>query len=517
MENLLNPAYSNSSPWAKLLKYAAYFLTIASALRSFSLVMADPDLWGHLKFGQALVENGGLHATDPYSFTAFGHLWINHEWLTELLFWLTYDNLGDAGLLMGKLLIGLGLAALLFYASRNQPPVAIALIVSLAVFVVSPGFNVRPQVFSFLFFGVFVVVLREFFSGRKNLLFILPLATILWVQLHGGFLMGVVVLGLAAGWETLMQWVTGKKNFSIKNLWFWTILTFAAPLVNPYGYKLLVFFVQTLSIPRPISEWEPLFLTDFSHWQGKALMLLFLGAIVTKSKKIRHWETVCILFTMYAAMRHVRHLPFFAIIAAPWLVDWAGEVAADLKKKFPNVVITSLTLGILVMAFATAGIFQSYKLVRIYQNTNMRILVDPNYYPVQAVRYLKANNVKGNLILPFDWGEFALWHLYPNMQISIDGRFRTSYPESVIQDHFIAFAYPGHWNRLEKYPGDILLAPNTRFFRKVANENGPWKIFHADDTAILFLRDNAFNKEVFARFKNPGFVRPQLDDFIYFP
>ena len=513
----MNPNYSPANPWSRWLNYAAYFLIIASALRSFSLVMADPDLWGHLKFGQALVENGSLHATDPYSFTAFGHAWINHEWLTELVFWLTYASLGDAGLLMGKLLIGLGMIFLLLYACRNQPPVIAALIVSLAAFVVSPGFNVRPQVFSFFFFTVFVVVMREFFSGRKNFLFLLPLIMVLWVQLHGGFLMGVVVLGLAAGWETLMQWVTGKKFFSIKTLWFWAILTFATPLINPYGYKLLVFFSQTLSIPRPISEWEPLFLFDATHWQAKVLMLIFVAAIVTKSQKIRRWEAVCIFFTMYAAMRHVRHLPFFAIVAAPWLAEWAGEMAAELKQRHPKVIITPATLAIIVVAFFSVGLFQSYKTIKIYKATNLRIVVDPGFYPVHAVRLMKANNLTGDLILPFDWGEFAMWHLYPNMRVSIDGRFRTCYPEQVIQDHFIAFAYPKEWNRLEKYTGDVLLAPNNIFFQNLAKEKGVWKILHADATAIMFLRDNALNYEVFERYKNPGFNPPDLSDSQFFP
>ncbi|SHK83651.1 hypothetical protein SAMN02745216_04162 [Desulfatibacillum alkenivorans DSM 16219] len=518
MENQLNSVSPNSPQWSRLLTGAAWFLAIANALWAFSLIMADPDLWGHLRFGQALVENGSLHATDPFSLTAFGHIWINHEWLTELVFWVAYANFGDAGLLLGKLLIGLCIVFMLIKTCRDQPIIAAALVVSLAAFAAAPGFNVRPQVFSFFFYTVFIVVLREFFSGGKNLLFLLPISTVIWVQLHGGFLMGVVVLGLAAGWATLMQWVSGKKEFSLKSLWFWTLLTFAAPLVNPYGYKLLLFFSQTLSVPRAISEWEPLPLMDFSHWQAKLLMAMFFAAVCLKPEKIRKWEAVVVFFTIYASLKHVRHLPFFAITVAPWLVDWIGEAVAGFKKKHPETVMTLPTIGVIAAAFFAAGAVQCYKTVDLYKTTNLRIVVDQDFYPVHAVRYMKANNLTGGLILPFDWGEFAMWHLYPNMLVSIDGRFRTCYPEQVIQDHMLAFALPWQeWRRLDKYKGDVLLTPNTKFFQKLAALNKGWKIIHADSTAILFLRDNEHNQPVLARFRGPGFVKPDLTDIQFFP
>ena len=514
----MNSVSPHSHRRPELLKYAAYFLVIASALRAFSLVMADPDLWGHLLFGQALVEQGGLHAVDPFSFTAFGHVWINHEWLTELVFWLTYAIFGDAGLLLGKLLIGVGMMFMLFRTCREQPPIAMAIVFSLAAFAASPGFNVRPQVFSFFFFTVFIVVLREFFSGGKNLLFLLPISTILWVQLHGGFLIGVVVLGLAAGWETLMQLISGKKDFSLKTLWFWTILTFASPIVNPYGYKLLAFFFQTLSIPRAISEWEPLFLLDLSHWETKLLMVMFLAAICIKPNKIRKWEAICIFFTMYASLKHMRHLPFFAIAAAPWLVDWIGEATADYKSRHPQASISPKVLGAAAAALIAAGAFNCYNTINLYREINLRILVDPGFYPVQTVRYMEANNLKGRLILPFDWGEFAMWHMYPDMLVSIDGRFRTCYPEQVIQDHLFAFAHPAsQWHRLDKYNGDVLLAPNNAFFQELAGTSPTWKIIHADPTAILFLRDNKNNQPALERFRDPGFILPDLTDAQFFP
>ena len=97
----------------------AKLLIASSAVYFFSFITADPDLWGHIKFGEDLWLNGKLVRFDPYSFTAYGQPWINHEWLTELIFYCIYFYLGDSGLLFGKLAIGIGVVAILYGTCRS--------------------------------------------------------------------------------------------------------------------------------------------------------------------------------------------------------------------------------------------------------------------------------------------------------------------------------------------------------------------------------------------------------------
>ena len=91
----------------KLLHTLLLILIFTSAIYSFSFFTADPDLWGHIKFGQDTWEQGALHRVDPYSYTAVNHEWINHEWLSEILMFLVWDNFGSPGLLAMKMLMGL--------------------------------------------------------------------------------------------------------------------------------------------------------------------------------------------------------------------------------------------------------------------------------------------------------------------------------------------------------------------------------------------------------------------------
>ena len=75
-------------------------LVIALAFTQFSYLTADPDLWGHIRFGQDIWEQGRVHDTDPFSYTAKGQRWINHEWLMEVAFYLIYITLDSTGLLL---------------------------------------------------------------------------------------------------------------------------------------------------------------------------------------------------------------------------------------------------------------------------------------------------------------------------------------------------------------------------------------------------------------------------------
>lgn len=509
-----------NSARTRCLDIGAKLLAVTSAVYFFSFVTADPDLWGHIKFGQDLWHAKGLVRADPYSFTAYGQPWINHEWLAELIFFAVYRYLGDAGLLFGKLCIGVFIVAILskICTFRKQRPLVFALVVVPAILVISPGFMIRPQIFSFLFFSLFLYVLHRYFAQRKNLLFLMPCLMALWVNLHGGFLVGLTILGTVAVWETLAHFVLGKKNNAPKTLWLWFLVTSAATLLNPYGYNLPVFLYETLSVPRRISEWNPVSLTDLSHLPLKLLAVLFLATLLAKPKQREGWEITAIAMTLVASMLHRRHMPFFGITVAPYLVFRLSTIVSEIQVRFPKLILAKVSQNLVAIFFGVLVAYQTYSGVHRYVMANCRIIVDPQTYPVAAVRFLKANKIKGNLLLPFDWGEHAIWHLYPGCMVSIDGRFRTVYPESVIQDHFIADDDRTRWQGLiGKYPSDILLAPQVPFFQTLIQQESPWVYVYSDPIAIIFVRNSNKNMEALKRFRTGRFEYPTSPPSVYFP
>lgn len=330
--------------------------------------------------------------------------------------------------------------------------------------------------------------------------------------------MGWTLLITVVTWKTLTHFVFGKKTKCLGALWMWLLIASAATLLNPYGYKLLIFLYKTLSLPRQISEWNPVPLLDLSHPNLKLLALLFIATLCKKPKQNQGWELVACAMTLIASFCHGRHMPFFGIIVAPHIVFQLSALISDIQPRFPRLTFTRTSQNLIAIFLGILIAYQTYTGFRRYAMTNCRIIVDPQTYPVAAVRFLKLNNIKGNLLLPFDWGECAIWHLYHSCMVSIDGRFRTVYPESVIDDHFV----PDHdwdgWEILiEKYPSDILLAYQTPFFQALIRQGGPWVYVYSDPIAIVFLRNSQKNKEALQRFKAGRFEYPNSPPSIYFP
>ena len=508
---------SNNFPWLDLL---TKLTSIAAAVYFFSFVSVDPDLWGHIKFGNDLWHAKQLIRVDPYSFTASGQPWMNHEWLAELIFYGIYRYFGDAGLLFGKLGIGICIVILLskLCRFRSQVPLVYLVVMMSALSIISPGFMIRPQVFSFFFFTLFVYVIFLYFEKKYKVLFYLPCLMAIWVNLHGGFLMGWVFLGMVTAWVTITYFLSKSTGRHPRAIWTWFLITSMAILLNPYGYKLTVFLYNSLSAPREISEWNPVSLFDLSYLNFKFLAVLFFIVILVNRSQSNGWEIAGIGMTLFAAFRHQRHMPFFGIMVVPYVVFGASTIIQNLRTKFPKRILSPTAKWIFAIFLGFLTAYLVYQGAVRYVAGGFRIIVDPSAYPVNAVRFIKQNNINGNLLLNFDWGEYATWKLYPGCKVSIDGRFRTVYPEPVIHDHFYAQADEKRWKTLtNKYPSDILLVPQTPFFQKLIQKQADWIYVYSDATAIVFLRDNVKNRSVLERFESGKFNYALSAPSVYFP
>ena len=172
------------------------------------------------------------------------------------------------------------------------------------------------------------------------------------------------------------------------------------------------------------------------------------------------------------------------------------------------------------LALVAAGFFQNFDDMFFFNIFQGPRSVAPKCLLNGKIRrqIIRHNNIKGNVLLPFDWGEYAMWQLYPDCRVSIDGRFRTVYPESVIQDHFISDHDTSRWiHLLEKYPSDIIIARQIPFFQGLIRHENPWVYVYSDPIAIVFLHNTDKNKEALERFKAGRFEYPEGPPSIYFP
>jgi len=500
-------------------RFLAVLLVYSSVIYFFSFITADPDLWGHIMFGKEIWVSKVIPRFDIYSYTAFGAEWINHEWLSEVLIWQTFNLLGSPGLLIGKMIIGLITVSAISIISYNRKShfLIYGLIFVISVFIMSPGFMTRPQLATFLFTSLFFLVIHLYLERRINLLWILPLIMIFWVNSHGGFLIGAGVLPIVVALESLNCFIKKRDRSHLRSLILWMIIAEASSLINPYGIHLLSFLYRTITLQRSITEWDPVSLFDPSYMRLKIFSLFVIFSFFINRDKNRYWEIGIIIIAMIFAFLHQRHTPILAIVAAPFLAEKISEFAEGLRLNekvislFPQVVMS------IVVAFIIG--YQLSITINKYVKAEFNIIVDPNVYPVSAIRFLKVNSIKGNLLVPFEWGEYAIWKLYPDNKVSIDGRFDTVYPEEVINDHFNGMKSEEGWNSLlEKYSTDIVLARRDLFSqRMITVPSEDWVYIYSDNLSIIFLKNREPMKEVIEKFRHKKLVYSQDELSLYFP
>jgi hypothetical protein len=280
-------------------------------------------------------------------------------------------------------------------------------------------------------------------------------------------------------------------------------------LVNPYGYKLLGYFYAAITMPREIEEWNHIYLWDASHWQYKLLALLFAVTLWSPARK-RAWEVVIIALAIYYGFRHQRHSVLTAIVMTPYVplqlaawrekIPW-GKMARSLSPVFHGIACCCLMLFI---AFEFGYTFDQYR------RHDFRIFVEPRVYPVYAVRFMQINHVNGNIVNPFDWGEYLIWKL-PDSKVSIDGRYETVYTQEIMNKNWdFSMSLKNRRALLDDYPSEIILTRRADGTDRALAGETRWIKIHVDPTATLYVRDTPRMQPVLRKF-HAGELREVLE------
>lgn len=502
-------------------KLALGIFVSSSLLYFFSYPGVDNDLWGHLYFGKEILQAGELPLKNIYSYTAPDHPWINHEWLAEVIFYGTYSLLGSPGLILLKVVVGGGIVWMLngIIGKGAHPPLVRILTLIWTMALLAPGFNVRPQIFTYLLFAAF---LSLFFHAQKKgtaPLYGIPFLTLLWVNLHGGFVAGLGALCLFV-LMNLMPAASKKGGSALRNKSLAIVmgLTLIALLINPYGWTLLKFLWNDLLLDRPITEWKSIPLWGLSFIGFKLALLVVLFSL--RRNSWLQWEWVLTLLTAFLAFRHQRHTPLFAIAAAPlmahglerilhWMEGLHKEGRAVAQRPATR---WTLTVGILILA----GL-QWLWLGKAHIESRFQLVVSPLEYPTQAADFMVRNGIQGNMAVPFDWGEYLIWKLYPGSRVSIDGRYTTAYPDEVIEDTWEWMKGGRGWKRLlEHYPTEIAVTYRGHPVSPLLRRDGKWVYIYSDPVSFIFIKKTPSQSALLEKFKAKQLLRPRTPS-TYFP
>jgi hypothetical protein len=463
-----------------------------------SYTVADPDLWGHVLYGQEMLAAGKIDLPDTYSYLSEKNDWINHEWLCEVKFATAFDLFGSAGLVLLKTSLVMALFLSIYIDFRLQGAGAFrAGLVLLGVsFVMMTGLQtVRPHIFTYLCLFWMLVVIRAAGDGRLKLLWFTPLLTVIWINLHGGILAGLAVLYCWMGTYGLLELY--RRRLSLATcLQFAAIvvLTMAATCVNPFGWELPRFLFRTLFDTRvENAEWAALSLTTPDGMMYAVLVLASIWGL-WKSTKPRSAPTI-LSYVLIAIqpLDAVRHLPLFgvafAVLCGRHVFDaWQHLAPDDEEETHPLHRKNRVMTGLCVACSAALTVVSWPNLFRIH--------LDPSQfeYPTRAVAYMKEKELRGNTAMLFEWGEYVIWHLSPGIQVSYDGRRETVYSEKIRNENFDWYYGTGDWDAvLDNYPTQLALVSKAfPCFEKMQQKEG-WTLLYEDETAAIYVTDEYAN------------------------
>lgn len=460
----------------------------AFCIQIFSANQADVDLWGNVFFVQAPAWAEGFHRINTFSFTEPGHAWINHEWLAQYGFHSVYRLFGNAGLLGLKILIGLLIIGLMNRAIRKECRSGVVrfLWLMLVISVMGFGFNTRPHLFTFLMTAIFLTLL-----GRPNfspwLVIMIPLLGLLWVNLHGAFFIGLIILGVfLVGRGVPPSRLSEGRNLAV--LAGALALFIGVTFVNPYGGALWKFVAGSAATVRPyLTEWAPFdWRVDFAeHADFVVLALIVFGSLIFTKIRRDPVGVALLVISFIAALLMRRNIPLFALVAGFVSVRHVDSVVGE-RLSLLAARVPDRALAVLAALFILLSVFYT----GTFNKTNpLQIEVARDRVPVELVAFLETNKIKGNALIFFDWAEYGIRHLYPNCQVFLDGRFTDAYDIATVND-FFNFLYAGNgWETaLQRYPTDmVLIHRQLPVYAAMAALPG-WQLVAETDLASLFLK-----------------------------
>jgi hypothetical protein len=378
-----------------------------------------------VRFGLDLLRDRRLTAIDVYSFTQ-DRPWVNHEWLSELMFGFAYRQFGTLGLAALKAIVLC--SSLVIVQTVLEPASTRVRLSALAFwFVAAAGMVVtlRPQMWTLL---LLAVLCRILVAGTARQLLSVPLLFVPWANLHGGWIVGLGVLFLWTAAECLQHRPGRASRLSLLMI---ALSSLGLTLVNPYGFGLWSFIASTVGLRRSdIVEWQPLWRAAAVDWLPWIVVVSTSALLMIRRETRPSLSRLAVAVMLaYASLRVSRVVALFVeatiILWSPEIIrQWPARNSESRTQTPAPAMAAALVLVALAIAASTARAAATC------------LPITGDWSPDRAAAAaLHESRAQGRIVTWFGWGEYALWHLYPDLKVSIDGRRETVYSERVVHEH----------------------------------------------------------------------------------
>jgi len=505
------------------MKYILISLTFIILALLLIRPVNEADTWMHIKTGQIMVEDMRMMRVDEYSYTKAGEKWLNHQWLSQVIFYFVYKLSGISGIIVFSAIIIFFAFVFLFINIYRKPSWLWAVFLMMLVILFSQNvFLARPLIFSLFLFSLFILILHRYkYSpppAKNNLLYALIPLQILWVNLHGSSIMGIFlvwafIIGEYADTRIRRNF---KNEFVIigdryKKLLFVGIALIISSGFTPYGYKAIFFPIMEFKGIGFINEWSPSVYNDIFLNFGimpyyRIFLLISVLVFIFRGRFISSSHIIIFGSLLYLSLSGRRHLPLYGFAIAPCVIEYLKDV--DFKAAFPRLGKFFLYFASIILALYLAVLGKDIVTGKHYadQSAYRWFGLGKIDYPEEAMDFLEKSGLEGNMFNDYSSGCFLIERLYPSKKVFLDGR-NTIYGAKFIAENYVdCLKDPSLFEGLVKrydinytflyygLRGMTKLIPHLYYSQD-------WQLVFLDDKVCIFARNIEKNADLIKKYR----------------
>jgi hypothetical protein len=459
---------------AHLLTFAIICAGLFGAMRP----SPDPDSWWHLATGRWIIDSGTIPNSDPFSWTASGKAWVAHEWASDLMFAVVDSWFGPLGLLwMQGIFVGISLLLLRTTLRRltgNEWIVAVAL--GLTLYLISLMWTLRPHLISLLLIVFFLDTLVAYQAGEadRRVWALIPL-TIVWANLHAGFLSGVLLVWVFTGVGLL------ERRPHSRRLLFVAAGSTVAGALNPAGIEIYAFSIYLARVSDFVAEWQPPGIRDP---RGFVLTAAVVGVptLIALTKRRCDPALLATAFVFgFLGLGAIRNIWLAGVLISPALaialggLDWIPRPTPAKGNREKQLLLGAhaavLLAGLFVVWISQQGRSESW-------------LRAETAFPKAAAETL-AGFPPGRMVNPYDWGGYLIWKL-PEFPVSVDNRADLYGYELLDDMQRLEGLKPGWDSYLRRNGVEYVIWQKDRPLAEALRLLDDWRLLRQDDEAVLF-------------------------------
>ena len=478
-------------------------------------LLGDCDTGWHIRTGEWILAHHAVPYRDLFSYSKPDGIWYAWEWLADVVFAGLNAVGGLAAVSLFAVLLISVTFTLVFRLARRRSNAVLAITVTvLAMAGSSIHWLARPHLFTLFFAVIFLSVLDRVREGQTRVagipwLAVLPVLTVLWSNLHGGFLVGATLISVFGAAELLQVLLAAGSEGRTAGLarsgkyFLSAAACLVASLLNPYTYHLHVHVFQYLRDPYLAVRIMEFLSVDFHHPIAIFFEAMLAGGVLASAWCIRrgsYAEPVLFLMWAHAALLSARNIPIFMIVVAPMVAAVAdaglrslptAAVAAWLQRtaaRFNRVMReTSETdaIGRWHLASLAGVALVAALLYAPHPPKQFRAEFDPARYPADAVSAL--GQFPAARVFTFDqWGDYLIYRLYPRSRVFVDGR--SDYYGEDFETKLLGVLNVNYgWDQtLARFAVDTVLMPPSSPLTGALKESCRWRVVYDDGVALVF-------------------------------